>query len=49
MGWAVSNSNSARDKRFFSSLKHPDFLWSPLKLLTKRYTGTFLEDKVDRA
>jgi len=49
MGWRVANSNSARGKRFFSPLKHPDFLWSPLKLPTKRYGGTFLEGKVDRA
>jgi hypothetical protein len=48
MSWTDGNSNSGKGKRFFSSLKHPDFLWSPLKLLTKRYEGTFLEGKVDR-
>jgi hypothetical protein len=49
MGWTIGNSNSATGKRFFSSLKHPNFLWSPLKFLTKRYGSTFLEGKVDRA
>jgi len=33
MGWTVLSSNPGSVKRFFSSPKHPDQLWSPSILL----------------
>jgi len=35
----VPGSNLGRDKRFFSSQKHPDQLWGPPSLL---YKGTWV-------
>jgi len=34
-GWMVQGSNPYRGKGFFSSPKHPDWLWSPPSLLFK--------------
>jgi hypothetical protein len=33
MGWKIQGSIACRDKRLFSSPKHPDWLWGPPCLL----------------
>jgi hypothetical protein len=39
----VIETESQQSKRFFSSPKHPDQLWSPQSLLVNWYQGSSLE------
>ena len=39
IGWMVRGSNPYRGKGFFSSPKHPDWLWGPPSLLFNGYWG----------
>jgi hypothetical protein len=37
MGWIIQSLNPSRDKRVFSSPKHPDWLWDPNNIICSEY------------
>jgi hypothetical protein len=45
MGWMIQGFNPGKDKKFFSSPKHPDWLWDPHSPTFNGHKGPLMEAK----